>query len=373
MQSFHDDPTLAELLPADRRERLTGLLARLADAPLQLSDTFTEGASPVEFNLQSLAWLQCPRPAQQEAAAALLEFVLYYVGKYRLAANMHRDAAEANFAELQEQNEALRESEQRYRDLSRRLQERVEQQVGVINETQRQLYESARLRSIGQLAAGVAHEINNPIGFIASNLQVAAGYVDDLERLPCAASAADLLRDFRALIDESASGASRVAAIVADLKTFSNIDRSEFTNCDAGRLLVAACNLLQAKFGHDLAVDLALAEGVTLMGYPARLSQAFYNLLDNAARSLAPGGRIRVASARSGNVLEVRIEDDGGGIPAEVLPRIFDPFFSTRGVGSGIGLGLTVAREIISAHRGDIRVDSEAGRGTCVTLRLPLE
>lgn len=373
MQNFHDDPVLADLLSADRQERLTGLLAKLADAPLQLSDAFVEGASPVEFNLQSLAWLQCPHPARQEAAAAVLEFVLYYVGKYRLAANMHRDTAEANFAELQAQNEALRASEQRYRELSRQLQERVEQQVGVINETQRQLYESARLRSIGQLAAGVAHEINNPIGFIASNLQVAAGYVDDLERLPGIAAAADVLRDFRALIEESASGTRRVAAIVADLKTFSNIDRSEFTHCDAGKLLVAACNLLQAKFGHELAIDQELATGVPMMGYPARLSQAFYNLLDNAARSLGPGGRIRVSSVRAGNMLEIRIADDGSGIPAEVLPRIFDPFFSTRGVGGGIGLGLTVAREIIAAHRGDIQVDSEVGRGTCVTLRLPLE
>lgn len=373
MQNFHEDPRLHEMLPPDRLEQLTGLLQELAGAPVQLSERPLEGATAVEFNLDALAWLHCQRPERQQAAARLLEFVLYFVGKYRLAANMYRDSTEESFDELQRQNEALRASEERYRELSRQLQQRVEQQVGVIELTQQQLYESARLRSIGQLAAGVAHEINNPVGFISSNLQVAAGYVEDLEKLTASTVATELLRDFRALIDESASGARRIAAIVADLKTFSNIDRADFTHCDLNKLLTAACNLLQAEYGGQLGIDFEMAELSPLTGHPARLSQAIYNLLDNAARAVGAGGRIRVSSMQSGGTLEVCIADDGCGIPEAVLSRIFDPFFSTRGVGGGIGLGLTVARDIVTAHRGDIQLSSVDGHGTSVILRFPVQ
>lgn len=372
MQNFHDDPHLAELLAPDKLAQLTTLLQQMAELPVQVSDRPVPGASAVEFNLAPLAWLQCPSPARQQAAARLLEFVLHYVGKYRLAANMYRDSTEESFDELQRQNEALRVSEERYRELSRQLQERVQQQVSVIEHAQQHLYESARLRSIGQLAAGVAHEINNPVGFISSNLQVAEEYVEELARLPGTAPVADLLRDFRALIAESASGVQRIAAIVADLKTFSNIDRAEFIACDLNQLLVAACNLLQAEYAQQLVIERQQADLPVLTGYPARLSQAFYNVLDNAARALGPGGRIQVLSARTPEGVELRIADDGCGIPAAVQPRIFDPFFSTRGVGGGIGLGLTVARDIVLAHDGSIRVESEDGCGTTVILHFPV-
>lgn len=373
MQNFHDDPRLHEMLPPDRLEQLMALLQDLAGVPLRLSEVPLEGGAEVEFNLEPLAWLHCPVPERQRSAARLLEFVLYFVGKYRLAANMYRDSTEESFDELQRQNEALRASEERYRELSRQLQQRVEQQVGVIELTQQQLYESARLRSIGQLAAGVAHEINNPVGFISSNLQVAAGYVDDLEALTQSAAATELLRDFRALIDESSSGARRIAAIVADLKTFSNIDRADFTHCDLNRLVTAACNLLQAEHGGQLGIDFEMTELSPMTGHPARLSQAFYNLLDNAVRALGAGGRIRISSAQADGVLEVCMADNGCGIPEAVLPRVFDPFFSTRGVGGGIGLGLTVARDIVAAHRGDIRLSSVDGKGTSVILRFPVQ
>ena len=249
MLSFEDDPRLDDLLPRERQERLTQLLQALLGHPLALTEQATAGAEAVEFNLETLAWLSCPdAPALQEPAARLVEFVLFYVGKYRLAANLHHDTTEASFAELQRQHAELQESETRYRALSAQLQSRVNEQVKVIETTQQQLYESARLRAIGQLAAGVAHEINNPIGFIASNLRVAGDYLNELaEKLPTEPATTALLEDFRALLKESGSGTQRIATIVADLKTFSNIDQNDFVSCDLNAHVASTSHLLQTE------------------------------------------------------------------------------------------------------------------------------
>ena len=230
MRRFDDDPDLAELLDSERLARLLSLLQSLSGDDFILQSEPVAGAEPVEFNLETIAWLSCAEtPARQAPAARLVEFILYYVAKYRMAASLHHDATEASFAELQRQHAALQDSEMRYRTLSEQLQLQVGEQVRVIKDAQQQLYESARLRAIGQLAAGVAHEINNPIGFIASNLRVAGEYLDELScKLPTDPSVSVVQEDFRALLEESLSGAQRIAAIVADLKTFSNIDQEDF-------------------------------------------------------------------------------------------------------------------------------------------------
>ncbi|MFL9812771.1 two-component sensor histidine kinase [Stutzerimonas sp. VN223-3] len=373
MRSFEDDPTLADLLPDERQQQLLQLVQVLADRPIALSETPLAGAEAVEFNLETLGWLHCPEDIQvQQAGARLLEFVLFYVGKYRLAANLHHDSTEASFAELQRQHAALQESEARYKSLSEQLQTRVEEQVQIIEKAQQQLYETARLRSIGQLAAGVAHEINNPIGFIASNLRVAGDYLDELEQqLPTDQHTRFLIEDFRALLQESTSGTRRIAAIVADLKTFSNIDQADFVPCDLNALLGTTCHLLQAEGNQTLDIQLSLGELPRLAGYPAKLSQAFYNVLDNAAKSLREDGRILISTHQDEyGALEVIIEDNGCGIADSDLPRVFDPFFTTRPVGSGTGLGLTVARDILVAHQGEILLSSHQDTGTRVTLRF---
>jgi len=373
MRSFEDDPRLAELLPDERQQQLLHLLQALSGHTLQLDEQPRPGAEAVEFNLETLGWLSCPsQPQLQAAAARLLEFVLFYVGKYRLAANLHHDASEASFEELQRQHAALQASEARYKALSAQLQRRVEEQVKVIERTQQQLYESARLRAVGQLAAGVAHEINNPVGFIASNLRVAGDYLNELgEKLPSDHATALILEDFRALLQESEVGTQRIAAIVTDLKTFANIDQEDFVPCDLNALIASTCHLLRAESNQALDIELKLAELPELAGYPAKISQALYNVLDNAAKAITGQGRIRVTS-RLGEqgAVEVLVEDNGCGITAEDQARLFDPFFTTRPVGSGTGLGLTVARDIMVAHQGEILVRSKPGAGTRVTLRF---
>lgn len=372
MRSFEDDPHLADLLSADQQARLGQLIGTLGGGRVSLAEQRQAGAEALEFNLETIGWLGGELPAERlHAAARLVEFVLLFVAKYRLAANLHNDTTEASFAELQRQHAALQDSEARYKALSEQLQERVEDQVKVIEQAQQQLYETARLRAVGQLAAGVAHEINNPIGFITSNLRVAGDYLDELaEKIPGGHSASLLLDDFRALLRESLSGTQRIARIVADLKTFSNIDQADFIPCDINALLTTSCHLLQAESQQAIDLRLDLAPLPRLAGYPAKLSQAFFNVLDNAAKAIDADGLIRVGSRQVDDVIEVTIEDNGAGIAPDALERIFDPFFTTRAVGSGTGLGLSVARDIMTAHQGEILLDSRVGAGTRVTLRF---
>ena len=374
MRKFDDDPSLDDLLDNERRVRLLELLQSLCSSSFSLHTEHQADAEPVEFNLETIAWLSCSAsPLRQPAAARLLEFILYYVAKYRLAASLHHDTTEASFAELQRQHAALQESEARYKELSEQLQSRVDEQVKVIEGAQQQLYESARLRAIGQLAAGVAHEINNPIGFIASNLRVAGEYLEELSsKLPREEGTGAVLDDFRALLQESISGAQRIAAIVADLKTFSNIDQQDFVPCDLHQLIATTCHLIEAECSHGLTIEQRLDQLPQLAGYPAKISQALYNVLDNATKAIcSPDGRVRITSRVAENgCCEVMVEDNGCGVSSDHIDRLFDPFFTTRPVGSGTGLGLSVARDIMTAHRGEILVRSKLGAGTRVTLRF---
>ena len=384
MRNFEDDPTLDDLLSADQLQRLNRMLSALCREPVEIGRDRTEGALALEFNLETVGWLSGGSSEQERLAAAdLVSFLMMFIAKYRLAANLHHDTTEASYAELQKQNEALKASEARYRALSDQLQERVDEQVTVIKQAQMDLYESARLRSVGQLAAGVAHEINNPIGFISSNLKVAGEYVKDLRELvPDTGQNRELLDDFADLIGESSDGTRRIASIVSDLKTFSSIDQADYTLCDVNELLASAVHLLQTEYGHDLEILEKPGELPKISGHPSRLSQTFYNLLDNAAQALKSqeqqagaekwAGRILARTSVDSDGLRVVIQDNGCGIPEGIREQVFDAFYTSRPVGSGTGLGLTVARDTVRAHRGSIQIDSREGTGTRVTLLLPV-
>lgn len=376
MRNFEDDPTLDDLLSDDQRQRLNRALSALCREPVALTANRQDNAEPVEFNLETVGWLSGGESAaERRAASELVSFLLLFVAKYRLAANLHHDTTEASYAELQRQNEALKASEARFRELSDQLQQRVDEQVEVIRQNQQDLYESSRLRSVGHLAAGVAHEINNPIGFISSNLRVARDYLEDLRDIvPDTEQNRELLADFNDLIGESADGARRIAGIVADLKTFSSIDQSGYTLCDLNELITSAIHLLQTEYHHQLQVLEQLGDIPRISGNPGRLAQSLYNLLDNAAQALRDAqkgsdqGHILVRTVRRDNQVDVLIQDNGCGISEANLGLIFDAFYTTRPVGSGTGLGLTVARDTTRAHGGTLQIDSREGQGTRVTL-----
>ncbi len=179
------------------------------------------------------------------------------------------------------------------------------------------------------------------------------------------------LRDFAALLDESAEGAARVARIVADLKAFSSVDAAGEEDADLNEQLRAVANMARPRLPAGATLTLDLAPLPRLRCHAGRLNQAFLNLLLNAAQAVGEDGDIRIASTATPGGICVSVSDNGAGIPAALLTRVFEPFFTTREVGAGTGLGLTVARDIVMAHGGGIALESEAGRGTRVRIELP--
>jgi two-component system NtrC family sensor kinase len=291
------------------------------------------------------------------------------------------------------------------RDITQRKQmeemlrhEKAEQAIliGKLKEAQEQLLQSEKLAAIGQLAAGVAHEINNPMGFIRSNLATLREYADGLlnviaayEELDClvqthptagdgiarAKQEADLtfLRDdMRNLIVESIDGADRVRRIVQDLRDFSRIDADEWQCVDLHACLETTINVVwnEIKYKADLVRNYGDLPSVECI--PSRLNQVFMNLLVNAAQAIAERGRITITTSRCGDEVQLAFADTGKGIAAEVLPRIFEPFFTTKPVGKGTGLGLSVSYGIVKNHGGRIDAASRPGQGTTFTIRLPI-
>jgi len=262
-----------------------------------------------------------------------------------------------------------------------------------VEDAQQQLLQSEKMAAIGQLAAGVAHEINNPIGFVNSNLGTLKTYIGNLlnvldayEKLPiggdttalqAARQKADLefLReDLPSLLSESQDGLNRVTRIVQDLKDFSRVDQAEIQKADLNAAMESTLNVVRNEIKYKAEVDLQLGDIPDVDCVPAQINQVFMNILVNAAQAIEHSGKITVRSARQDNHVWFEIEDTGKGMPEEVCNRIFEPFFTTKPVGKGTGLGLSISYDIIvKKHGGRIDVRSTPGVGTCFRLWLPIE
>ena len=396
---FDQDIPLDELLPQPLRQRLHGALAALLGEPFCLLDA--QGAAlpgetrlageriPLVLELEPVGYLEtaCRDKDRQLAAGRLLELQLGAAARYKMASRLHVESVRADYEALQIKHQALLQSEARFRALSESLERRVKEQVGTIEEAQRQLYQAEKMASVGQLAAGVAHEINNPIGFIRSNLNSARGYVQKLAALAPAVKAGDaarlsevwqkgqtdaLLEDFAELLQESIAGADRVARIVADLKSFSSVDRVGTESVDLNDCIRTVGNMAGTRMAGHGQLELELGALPMLDCNVGHINQALMNLLLNAIAAVGEDGRIVMRSKAVGREIVISVEDNGAGIPLDVLPRIFDPFYTTRDVGQGTGLGLTVCRDIITAHGGHIEVESEPGKGTAFVIHLPV-
>ena len=263
--------------------------------------------------------------------------------------------------------------------------------------TQSQLLQSEKMASIGQLAAGVAHEINNPVGFVNSNLGTLKTYAerllelldtygamesslpDDpelLQTLADAKSRADLTylrEDIIDLIRESQEGLSRVKRIVADLKDFSHVDEAEWQDADINAGLESTLNVVWNELKYKAEVVRNFAPLPFVRCLAAQINQVFMNLLVNAAQAIDTHGTITITTCQEDDYAVIRIADNGKGIPHEIQQRIFEPFFTTKPVGKGTGLGLSIAWDIVKKHRGQLAVDSTPDVGTTFTIRIPIE
>jgi signal transduction histidine kinase len=399
---FDRDLSLEELLrglPPGRLEaaldKLLGTRWQLLDAGNQQMRTSRDAiradatAIPLRLDIDTVGKLvACDAPLSTvEAAAAWLELVLMGAARYHMAADLHVEAVNADYEALQKKHAALQESETRYRELSEQLEQRVKAQVDVIERSQRQLYQSEKLASVGSLAAGMAHEINNPIGFIRSNLATAVDYIKRIQAILSTYRSGDVasanqawekadmefvLEDFPGLLDESVSGADRVARIVANLKKYASIDCALLAPLDINESVHAVAGIAATQIPERIKLSFDLHPLPAIVCDQSRINQMLLAIVQNAVLAISAQGSIRISTKQTGEEIEVAITDDGCGIAPDILNRIFDPFFTTREVGKGMGLGLAVARDIAVSHGGRIDVVSAPGAGSTFTVYLPL-
>lgn len=281
----------------------------------------------------------------------------------------------------------------------------VFQDLSEIKELELQVRQTEKMASIGQLAAGVAHEVNNPMGFIHANLHQMSEYLTDLEkyfdatqRLQQAAIEGDLeviraaaedvsavsreidlefvRADFEKALLESSEGAERIRHIVKDLRDFSRPDLPARTRADVNQAIDSTANIVYTMMKHTVELEKDYHDLPEIDAYPMQLKQVFMNLLVNAhqaieARGSSEPGVIRIETDAVGDEIVIRISDTGVGISEEHRSRIFEPFFTTKPVGAGTGLGLSTSFNIIERHGGRIVVESEVGRGTVFEVWLP--
>jgi len=280
--------------------------------------------------------------------------------------------------------------------------ETLERALRDLKQAEVQLVQSERFAAVGELAAGIAHEVNNPVNFALNAARAMDATVKELRDLANRVTSLDfghaeqLAREIEELrIEQQAGRADDLAAtlielaeivsdglkrtysLVRDLRDFAavNQSRERVAGCDLGKGIRSTIQLL--KYGlkeRNANVEIDIEDDVpTLLGDPGALNQVFLNLIKNAAESFPPaGGNILVSLRRDGNAVVVTVADDGPGIPADTVPLLFEPFFTTKPPGEGTGLGLSISRKIVVAHGGRLEVDSEVGRGTRFSVCLPL-
>jgi two-component system, NtrC family, sensor kinase len=291
-----------------------------------------------------------------------------------------------------ERRALLRDARHYKQDLERRNAELARRQAE-LERLQAQIVHNEKMVSLGQLAAGVAHELNNPAGFIYGNMDVLRECFAGLERLlafydsaalpPDVARGAESLKaeidyehtleDLHSIVDDCAGGAERIRDVVQNLRTFSRLDEAEFKKVDIHEGIDSTIRLLSRFYssGH-LTLIRDYGELPVVDCYAGQLNQMWMNLLANAAQAVGERGEVRVTTRLDGDTVRVTVSDTGPGIAAEHLNKIFDPFFTTKPVGEGTGLGLSITYGIVERHGGTISVESREGSGAAFTVVLPV-
>lgn len=304
-------------------------------------------------------------------------------------------------ASLEERSQALMELN---RDLERKVAQRtqaveersreVKHALQELKETQVQLIQSEKMASLGQLVAGIAHEIKNPLNFIYGNTDFLKKYIGQLKLLirfleargPDQPLDREKLDDFKeeinyefivddldTLIRNFEEGAERIHAIISDLRTFSRLDADQLRSVDIREPIDLALNLLRNEYRDRIRIHRDYGQLPKVACDPGKISQVMMNLVVNACQSIEGEGDIWIRTfSRNGSAV-IEVDDTGSGIEPEHLSKVFEPFFTTKPVGKGTGLGLSISYGIIQQHRGRIHVQSEKGKGTLFTVELPIQ
>jgi signal transduction histidine kinase len=281
----------------------------------------------------------------------------------------------ASFLLLQTMNRRLEAKVQARTEQLQRSNDELGSAYVRLQDAQGQLIQSEKMASLGQLVAGVAHELNNPLTFIVGNvapLREQLGTIRVLAARHADATALAICDDMTQILDVIASGADRTATIVRDLRTFSRVEEGQVAAADLRDGLRVTINLLRPRWKDRITIHTQLDEMPTVECDAGQVNQVFMNILSNACDAITDTGNVWIRADSDGETVAVAIRDDGGGIPATHLQRIFDPFFTTKPIGSGTGLGLAIAHGIVEKHGGRIAVTSDAGTGTEVVVHLPI-
>lgn len=305
-------------------------------------------------------------------------------------------------------NELVRTNAELENHVNRRTEElRVANEAGEealkeLRHIQTQLVQSEKMASIGQLAAGIAHEINNPTGFVSSNLKTLEEYMKDIkvllggydavvkrcervtdkelsdavrniEKHKAAMDISFLMSDVDELISEARDGMKRITKIVKDLRGFSHAgsDKPEYTDINKG--IESTLNIVWNELKYKADVRTEYGDIPQVLCYPQQLNQVFMNFLVNAAQAIKEKGEIKIRTLAERDHVVVEVSDTGEGIPFENLSRIFEPFSTTKPVGKGTGLGLSMVYAIVQKHGGFVKVESEVGKGSCFRVFIPIE
>jgi len=330
-----------------------------------------------------------------KTAADMIEWYIHVMYQQRMISELHNHTQKSSYEELVAEHERVLESEKKYRELAETLEQRVQKRKKELERAQRQLVQQEKMASIGQLSAGVAHEINNPTGFVHSNLHTLKKYHQKIiEVLKISRSLFEsgkkskdnefldlweqhdldyVLEDLPVLVNESYKGTERIIRIVRSLSRFSHVDEDEMEWINVNELLDSAVELLWNEIKHKAELIKDYGNLPQIKGNPNQLSQVFVNLIINALQSMDNEGKLTLVTKPVDFGVEIQVEDNGKGMSSENLSQIFNPFFTTKPVGQGTGLGLSISYEIITTHEGDIRVESELWKGTTFYVRLPVE
>ncbi len=306
---------------------------------------------------------------------------------------------------LVQRNKELEENKKKLEESLHLLEEsysKLEESNARIQEQQTQLIQSEKMASLGQMVAGIAHEVNTPLGFVRNNIEVLEknqrrlldvleryrdlrdslvnGQLDELEvKLVGIIEASKKIdsgsfsEKVQALIVESIDGIDRIQQLVLDLKNFSRLDEASFKESDLNQGIESTLKIAHNIVKYKAEVIKDLAPDLKAECYPARINQVLLNIITNAAQAIEGQGNIWIKTYKENDMAVIKIRDNGKGIPQENLKKIFEPFFTTKDVGQGTGLGLSIVYKIIEQHKGTITVQSEVGKGTEFTIKLPIK
>ncbi len=347
---------------------------------------------------------------QKKALEETKDKLYHTINELKSVHNHLEERAEERTIELKKVNEQLQQEIEKHKCSEEELKKSrndLEQAVNELKNTQAQMLQSEKMVSIGQLAAGVAHEINNPTAFVCSNLNTLSEYQNDISRLlgeykkflsemkaivennnsltaikekliSIEAYEKDVdidftLNDIPVMLKETKDGTARIKKIVADLKDFSHPGENEAKHANINQCLDSTLNIVWNEIKYKATVVKDYGDLPEVICYYQQLNQVFVNLLVNAAQAIEEKGEIKLTTRVIDEEIEIIIADTGQGISEEHLSRIFDPFFTTKEIGKGTGLGLNVADNIIQKHMGTIQANSKIGEGTSFIIHLPIE